>query len=169
MKKLLLACWGQRVGKLLLTLLFLAGLAQVANSQTVTGRIASAEKNEPLPGVSVVLKGTAQGTTTDRDGRFSLRVPNKDAVLVVSYIGYVRQEITVGDRTTIDLTLEQDNKSLEEVVVVGYGSQRKANLTGAVSTIDAKVIQNRPSSNLANALQGTTPGLIVTRTSGQPG
>lgn len=145
------------------------GLTQFAYSQTVTGRITASENNEPLPGVSVVLKGTNQGTTTDNTGRYSLRVPDANATLVVSFIGYLKQEVAVNGRSTLDLVLQVDDKSLEEVVVVGYGTQRKANLTGAVSTVDSKVLQNRPSSNVANALQGTTPGLIVTRNSGQPG
>lgn len=155
--------------RLLIQLLMLVGLTNAAYSQTVSGRITASENNEALPGVSVVVKGTTQGTTTDNDGRYSLKLPSANATLVISFIGYVRQEVAVGSRSTVDVTLQVDDKSLDEVVVVGYGTQKKANLTGAVSTIDSKVIQNRPSSNLTNALQGTTPGLIVTRSSGQPG
>ncbi|WP_229364462.1 SusC/RagA family TonB-linked outer membrane protein [Fibrella aestuarina] len=138
-------------------------------AQTVSGRITAAENNEPLPGVSVVLKGTSQGATTDNTGRYSLKLSGANPTLVISFIGYTRQEIPVGSRTVIDVSLQQDDKSLDEVVVVGYGTQKKINLTGAVSTVDAKAIQNRPSTSLANALQGVTPGVNITRQSGQPG
>ncbi|MGM9508958.1 SusC/RagA family TonB-linked outer membrane protein [Larkinella sp. GY13] len=150
-------------------LLMVLGLTNAALAQTVSGRITSADKNEPLPGVSIVLKGTTLGTTTDNDGRYRLNVSGNNPTLVVSFIGYTRQEIVVGSRSVIDVSIQQDDKSLDEVVVVGYGTQRKVNLTGAVSTVDAKSLQNRPSTSLANALQGVTPGLNITRQSGQPG
>ncbi|TAG72938.1 MAG: hypothetical protein EAZ26_03745 [Runella slithyformis] len=115
------------------------------------------------------MKGTNQGTSTDNTGKYTLRLPSANATVVVSFIGYLKQEIAVGSRTVIDVALDVDTKALEEVVVVGYGTQKKVNMTGAVSTVDTKMLQNRPTSNVAQALQGTTPGLIVTRTSGQPG
>ncbi|WP_229311078.1 TonB-dependent receptor [Larkinella soli] len=136
--------------------------------QPVAGRVTD-EKGEGLPGVSIVVKGTTRGTTTDNEGRYRLTVPDNNAVLIVSFVGYLRQEIPVGSQSTIDIKLQVDDKSLEEVVVVGYGVQKKVNLTGAVSTVDSKVIENRPSSNLSSALQGVTPGLIINRTNGQPG
>ncbi|AQG79365.1 SusC/RagA family TonB-linked outer membrane protein [Spirosoma montaniterrae] len=169
MKTQLLRCRTAVTQRLLCSLLVLLGLSSATFGQTVSGRITASESGEGLPGVSVVLKGTTQGTTTDNNGQYTLKVPNTNATLVVSFIGYVRQEVAVRGRSTIDVTLLVDDKALDEVVVVGYGTQRKANLTGAVSTIDSKVIQNRPSTNVTNALQGTTPGLIVTRSSGQPG
>jgi TonB-linked SusC/RagA family outer membrane protein len=134
----------------------------------VSGKITD-EKGDPLPGVSIVLKGTTRGTTSDGSGLFKLTVPNEKSVLIVSFVGYLRQEITVGNRTSVDVQLQSDDKALDEVVVVGYGTQKKVNLTGAVSTVEAKAIENRPVSNLANALQGVTPGLNITRASGQPG
>lgn len=136
--------------------------------QNVTGKVTD-EKGEPLVGVTVQVRGTTRGATTDPQGVFRISVPDAKSVLVFSYIGYAKQEIVIGNRTALNVSLEVDDKSLEEVVVVGYGVQKKVNMTGAVSTIDSKVIQNRPSSNLANALQGTTPGLIITRVTGQPG
>lgn len=136
---------------------------------TITGKVSDAEKGETLPGVSITIKGTSRGATTDAKGDFSIKVPNKNSVLVFSFLGYETQEIEVGNQTNIIVSMATDSKSLEEVVVVGYGTQKKVNLTGAVSTIDSKAIENRPSSNLANALQGTSPGLIVTRSNGQPG
>lgn len=134
----------------------------------VSGKITDS-KGEGLPGVSIQLKGTTKGTTSNSRGEYRLSVPNENAVLVFSFIGYTTHEETVGKRSTIDVLLQEDNKSLEEVIVVGYGTQKKENLTGAVSTIDAKAIENRPVSNVANALQGVASGLIVTRGTGQPG
>ncbi|GAB4002953.1 TonB-dependent receptor [Spirosoma daeguense] len=140
----------------------------VLADQPVSGKITD-EKGDGLPGVSVVVKGTTRGTTTDGNGQFRMNVPNGNAVLIVSFVGYVRQEIEVNNRSVINLMLQNDDKALEEVVVVGYGTQRKVNLTGAVSTVDSKALENRPTATLANALQGVTPGLTITRQSGQPG
>lgn len=138
------------------------------NEQKITGTVTE-ESGAGLPGVSVIIKGTQRGTTTDENGKFSLVVPDEKTILVFSFVGYLSKEIEVGNQTRLTVSLPADTKALEEVVVVGYGTQKKANLTGAVSTIDSKAIENRPINNVANALQGTTPGLAVTRTGGQPG
>ncbi|HEY1055658.1 MAG TPA: carboxypeptidase-like regulatory domain-containing protein, partial [Emticicia sp.] len=137
--------------------------------QPIKGKVTDKDGGEGLPGVSVTIKGTTKGITTDAQGNYSITVPNDKSVLVFSFLGYEKQEITVGNQTTIDIVLGSDLKSLEEVVVVGYGTQKKANMTGAVSSIDAAAIENRPASNLATAMQGMSPGLMITRTSGQPG
>ena len=134
----------------------------------ITGRVVDG-KNEGLPGVSIVLKGTVVGTTTDADGRFSLNITDDGAVLQVSYIGYVTQEITVGSRSDISLTLVEDNKTLNEVVVVGYGTQKKSDLTGAVSTVTGKDIGRLPVGGIDQALQGKSSGVRVTQSSGAPG
>ncbi|GAA4433065.1 TonB-dependent receptor [Ravibacter arvi] len=134
----------------------------------ISGRVTD-EKNEAMPGVSILVKGTQRGMITDTEGRFAIEVPDGDATLVFSFVGYLSQEIPAGNRSAIDVTMQVDEKGLEELIVMGYGTQRKMNLTGAVSTIDSKVIENRPVSNLATAMQGMASGLIVTRTSGQPG
>lgn len=136
--------------------------------QNVTGTVTD-EKGEALVGVTVQVKGTTRGATTDGKGAFKISVVDSKSILVFSYIGYTKQEITVGNQTNFTINLAVDDKSLEEVVVVGYGVQKKVNMTGAVSTIDSKAIENRPASNLATAMQGTSPGLIITRTTGQPG
>ena len=136
--------------------------------KTIRGKVTD-ENAGTLPGVNILLKGTQQGTTTDAEGRFSIGVPDENAVLVFSFVGYVSQEMVVANRTSLDVLLVVDEKSLEEIIVVGYGTQRKENLTGAVSTVDSKSLENRPVSNLANALQGLSPGLNVTRQFGQPG
>lgn len=140
----------------------------VLPDKPVSGRVID-QQGGGLPGVSIVLKGTQRGTTTNANGNFNITVPDDKAVLVFSSIGFIKQEVTIGNRTTLDITLDADDLSLNEVVVVGYGTQKKENLTGAVSTIDSKAIENRPVSNVANALQGVASGLIVTRGTGQPG
>ncbi|MGV3559295.1 SusC/RagA family TonB-linked outer membrane protein [Larkinella arboricola] len=127
------------------------------------------ERGNELPGVSVVIKGTTRGTSTNQNGAFQLAVPNDQTVLVFSFVGYLKKEVTVGNQSVINLTMAPDDQALDEVVVVGYGTQKKANMTGAVSTVDSKDIENRPVPNVALALQGLSPGLSITRTTGQPG
>ena len=122
---------------------------------------------EPVIGANIVEKGdAANGTITDVDGNFTLQV-NAGATLTVSYIGYVAQEVAVGSRTQIDITLQEDTQALDEVVVVGYGTQKKANLSGAVATIPARALENRVVSNANIALQGLSPNVNITRTSGR--
>ena len=131
--------------------------------RTVTGRVAD-ENNAGLPGVSVVLKGTQRGTTTNTEGRFELTVPETGSpVLVFSFVGYLSQEITIGTQTTLNIPLIPDTKALEEVVVVGYGVQRKKDLTGAVSTINSEMFKERKETQVAQALQGAMSGVMVTR------
>lgn len=137
-------------------------------NSTITGTIVD-ERGEALIGVNVLEKGTTNGTITDFDGRFSLNLSSKDAVLVVSYIGYKTQEITTNGRTEIKLTLLEDSETLEEVVVVGYGTQKKVNLTGSVSSVSAKDIQDVPTSNTTSLLQGRMPGLVISQNGGQAG
>ncbi len=133
----------------------------------VTGRITGAN-DESLPGVSVLEKGTSNGTTTDNAGNYSLTVGD-NALLVISYIGYEGQEITVAGQSVINVKLAASVKQMDQVVVVGYGTQRKRDLTGAVSVVDAKDIANRPIVNTAEALQGKAAGVQVTSVSGKPG
>ncbi|WP_229311115.1 TonB-dependent receptor [Larkinella soli] len=128
-----------------------------------------ADDKGPLAGVSVVLKGTTRGTTTDAGGNYEISVPNGQAVLVFSFVGYQSQEVAVGNRTAVNVTLITDSKTLEELVVVGYGTQKKVNLTGAVSQVQAKDLENRPVNNMSQILQGMIPNLNVTFSTGQPG
>lgn len=122
----------------------------------------------PVIGANVIVKGTTNGTVTDVEGRFSLEIP-ENAVLLVSYIGYVEREMQVGDESTLSIILQEDTQALEEVVVVGYGTQKKINLTGAVESISSDVIEDRPIKSVADALQGTALGVTVTSAAGQPG
>lgn len=130
---------------------------------TLTGKVLTADSNDPLPGVSVVVKGTSIGTTSNEKGDFQVSVPNDlKAVLVVSYVGYETQEITVGNSTNIEVLLKEDTKALGEVVVVGYMTQRKADLTGSVAMVTAKEIEKNSYSNVMQGLQGRLPGVYVT-------
>lgn len=122
----------------------------------------------PIIGANVVIKGSSNGTISDFDGHFSLEVKEGD-VLVVSYIGYTDYEVRVGNQNNLSITLKEDSKALDEVVVVGYGTQTKVNLTGDVSTISKDDLVNRPVTNVSSALQGLTPGVTITSGTGQPG
>lgn len=130
------------------------------------------EKNDALPGVSIVLKGTQRGTTTNAEGRYELEIPDESAsgaVLVYSFVGYASQEVVVGGRTSIDVGMQVSERGLDEIVVVGYGEQRKSDVTGASSSVSAKEIAKRPLVRVEQALQGTTSGVTVSSSSGQPG
>ncbi len=135
--------------------------------QSITGSIT--DELGPLIGVSVVVKGTMKGTTTDFDGNYSIEVDDGDAVLVFSYIGYATQEITVGNQTIIDVTMAEDASKLDEVVVLGYTTRKKGEITGSVSTIDSKTIEQSSNKDLAKSLAGRASGLIISDRGGVPG
>lgn len=136
--------------------------------RNVTGNVTD-EKGEGMPGVSVLIKGTQKGTTTDLDGKFTMELPDGPVVLVVSFVGYTSQEIEVLNQSGVNVTLQPENKYLEEIVVVGYGTQKKVNLTGSVSVINSEDLIKRPVGQTSAALQGAVPGLTITQKSGQPG
>jgi TonB-linked SusC/RagA family outer membrane protein len=139
------------------------GLAQIS----VTGLVTD-NTNQPLPSASVVVKGTNTGVQTDFDGNFSIKVSKGD-VLVVSYLGFATKEITIGDESTLKIILIEDADSLDEIVVVGYGTKSKSKLIAAVSTINEKTLKKQPVANVSNALEGLASGLFVTQGSGEPG
>ncbi|WP_158281295.1 SusC/RagA family TonB-linked outer membrane protein [Dyadobacter jejuensis] len=136
--------------------------------QNLTGIVTDIH-GETLPGVSIVVKGSQHGTTTDVEGRYSLELDTPDVTIIFSYVGYISQEITVGERTTLNVTMQVHSKALDEVVVVGYGTKMKGALTGAITSIDQKVFEARPLTNTLTALQGTMPGVTILRGSGRPG
>lgn len=142
--------------------------ADIEQDTTITGTVVSAEDNMGIPGVNVLVKGTTTGAVTNFDGNYSINASNGD-VLVFSYLGYVTQEITVGNNTSIDVTLQSDLQALDEVVVVGYGTAKKETLTGAVEQITSEVFEDQAVGSPGLALQGRTPGLVVTRGSSRPG
>lgn len=160
---------GRRTCRLWLFGIFIFGIQTLAFSQerTITGTVTS-EKAEALPGVSVLIKGTAQGTTTDLNGAYSLKASSDD-VLVFSFIGFVAQEKAVGNQTTINVSMAEDIQSLSEVVIIGYGQEKKVNVIGSVETISTKQITSSPVGTVSNALAGRLPGLTVQQPQGEPG
>ncbi len=126
------------------------------------------ESDNALPGVNVLVKGSTVGTTSDSQGRYSLSVPDENSILVISFIGYVTQEIPVGNQTTINIKLAPDVTQLGEVVVVGYGTQKKTSVTGAISSVSSDEIAIQPVVNIGQALQGRVPGVTVIN-NGSPG
>ncbi|WP_258048943.1 TonB-dependent receptor [Hymenobacter sp. NBH84] len=138
--------------------------------QTITGRVTD-DQGQPLPGATVVVKGTTIGTGTDGDGRFSLVVPtaNQGGTLLISSIGFTSQEFPLGSRTTFDVRMVTDTKALEEVVVVGYGTQKRSDVTGSVVSVPQDRLEKLPVSNVAQALQGAVAGVQITGGSSVPG
>ncbi|GAB3316088.1 TonB-dependent receptor [Larkinella ripae] len=153
---------------LMLAVTSLYARGNAALDRTVTGTVKD-EKGDGLPGVSVVLKGTTRGTTTAADGGYRLDVPESNATLVYSFVGYLSQEVAVGNRSRVDVQLAVGDRSLDEVVVVGYGSQRKQDITSAVSVINMKDIGEQPANNMNQLLQGRAAGVVVKQKSGTPG
>ena len=153
---------------LFLFLCALLTLGTFAQEIALSGVVTSAEDGEPLPGVSVVVKGTTTGTVTDADGNYQLQV-NPDATLVFSFVGMETKEVPVNGRTTIDVALESTAFDVDEVVVVGYGVQKKSLVTGAISKVDSEELSRGANLKVTQALQGKTAGVVITNNSGQPG
>lgn len=156
--------------KTLAILLFLGLFVQMATAQkrSVSGEIREKKTSELLPGVTVLEKGTSNGTVTSTDGQYQISV-SEGATLVISYVGMTTQKIKVGSVSTINVNLESAYEELDEIVAVGYGTQKKTNLTGAVASVDMKVLDSRPIPDVGRGLQGTTPGLSVVVPSGEIG
>ena len=136
--------------------------------KTIKGKITDKETGDGLPGVNVVVKGTSSGTTTDGEGSYTLSVPD-NATLVFSFVGYISQEVVVGNRTSLDISLAPDSKALSEVVVIGYGTAKKSDLTGSVGSVKEEQLRERPAPSLNQALQGKISGVQVNVNSGRPG
>jgi len=148
----------------------LSEVLEALGEKPVSG-IVRASDGTPLIGATVQVKGTGIGTVTDMDGNYQLNVPDDATTLVISFMGYVTQEVEITGRSVIDVQLMEDFAQLDEVVVIGYGTKKKVNLTGAVSTVDSEAIEDRPISNVQQALQGAVPNLVITTTKagGEPG
>jgi TonB-linked SusC/RagA family outer membrane protein len=140
-----------------------------AQTRQISGKVTD-EQSKDLPGVSIIVKGKQQGTVTDASGQYKLALPEAEAVtLTFSFVGYQSQEIDVAGRSSLDVSLKPNDNSLAEVVVVGYGTQKKKDLTGAISTISSKDVAGRQTLQVSDALQGSVAGVSVTRSSGAPG
>ncbi len=168
MKNNYLVVFGKRFFKNLLSITLLQMcLISIAFAQEidVSGTIKD-ENSEPLPGVNVVVEGTTTGTVTDMNGQYTITVPGSESHLVFSSIGYVTENILVGGQSVIDLALIPDITALDEIVVVGYGIQKRSSVTGAVSSVSAKEISALPVPSVSGALQGRVPGVLVTNNGG---
>lgn len=154
--------------KIFLFLILIACSASVVFAQkTITGTVS--DSNEPLIGATVQIKGTGTGVATDIDGTYKITVPNDETVLTFSYIGLVSQEITVGTQSTIDVLLIENTSVLDEVIVVGYGTQKRSNISGSVGVVTAEEITETPVLRVEQALQGRTAGVQIAQNSGSPG
>lgn len=145
-------------------------LAEWAGAQiAISGHVTDTLDNSPLIGVTIREKGGTAGAVTDYEGNFNISVSNADATLTFSYTGYTTREVLVAGRTQVNLTMGEDLTTLQELVVVGYGVQRKSDLTGSVGTVKSKEIERVPTSSIEQAMQGKVAGVYVTPASGQPG
>ncbi|MEH6408300.1 MAG: SusC/RagA family TonB-linked outer membrane protein, partial [Leeuwenhoekiella sp.] len=144
-----------------------AGVAQ--DTRTITGTIISVDDGMPLPGVNILVEGTNYATVTDFDGNFSLTVPENNATLIVSYVGFITKNIPLTSQSSFTISLETDIQSLNEVVVVGYGTVKKSDLTGSVGTVSAESLTERNITNPVESLQGLIPGVQVSNSTGRIG
>lgn len=147
----------------------LANNSPSTQAVTVEGKVTSVEDDAGLPGVNVVVKGTSIGTVTDVEGNYRIEVPNETDLLVFSFMGFTTQEVEIKGRSIININLTPDVQSLNEVVVIGYGTQRKEKVTGAISSIDAEEMKDMPVQQIGQRLQGKIPGVRINQTTGTPG
>jgi len=161
--------------KTLLLLILFAGIsldwinAEELQQMRVTGKVSDSKTGDGLPGVNVIILGTTIGTITENNGNYSINVPGASSVLSFSFLGYINQSVTVGNQSVINVNLVEEVTALEEVVVIGYGTQQKVNLTGSVGAVQGNEISKRPTPNVQNLLQGRISGLQITQSSGTPG
>lgn len=153
----------------ILMLLSSLSIQVYAQSRTVSGRVISSDDGSPVPGVNVLEKGTSNGTVTDSDGRFSIQVSGNNAVLTFSFVGYATQEVTVGNQSVLNITLQVDVRALEEVVVVGYGQVEKKDLTGSIVSVNQASFNKGVMTSPQDLLLGKVAGVVVTQGSGAPG
>jgi hypothetical protein len=156
-------------GYLLMAMILCFAISAQAQDITITGTVTSSEDESGLPGVNVIVKGTAQGTVTDIEGKYSLDVPGEESILVFSSVGFTKEEVVVGNQTVIDLVLNPDLTALEEIVVIGYGSVKKSDLTGSISSVKGEELERTPMQSIDQGLIGRAAGVVVTQTSGMPG
>lgn len=158
-----------RSARLLMIMFYLITQAQaIAQDKNVRITVIDSASKITLPGVNVAIKGTTRGGATDVDGRLSLQVAG-DEILVISFIGYEKQEIVAGSWSEIEVALRASQTMLDELVVIGYGTQKRSELTGAVTSVKADEIQKVPTNSFTSSLQGKIPGVFINQTSGAPG
>src|ERR1035437_2521700 len=153
----------------LLTIFCSLSVALIAQTRTITGVVTAIENGETLIGVSIMIKGTSTGTVTDVNGKYSISISNKDAILVFSMIGMKKEELNPVDNSTFNVKMSSNSQAMDEVVVVGYGTQRKAELTSAISSVKKEDIKVASVATISEALQGKSPGVEVINNSNSPG
>jgi TonB-linked SusC/RagA family outer membrane protein len=159
----------QLLSKVLFSMFFvLMGIQMLAQDRTVTGRVTASDDGSGIPGASISIKGTSKGTSSDADGNYKITVSGA-SVLTFSSVGFNSQDVTVGNKSQINVALAADTKALTEVVVVGYGTQKKSQLTGAISSVTSKQITEMPITNLGQAMQGRVAGVDVAQSGSKPG
>ena len=153
-----------------LTLIVMLMTGSIASQNiSISGIVTEASSGQPLPGVNVIIKNTAKGASTDFDGKFTLDDVPLNSIVVISYIGYQSQEIIVENEQPLTIQLQEDAEALSEVIVIGYGTQKKKEVTGAVSVLDSKAIEKLNPVRVEQAIQGQVAGVNVTSNSGSPG
>lgn len=157
------------VQNLFLALLMFLALPSMAYAQKIVSGTVTSDSGEPLIGVTVISKGTHNGVTTDIDGKYKISVKNDSEILVFSMIGMTAKEVKIGNKSVIDVVMKDDLQALDEVVVVGYGTQKKINVTGSIVAVDSKKLEQLPTDNVSNMLAGRLPGLVAVQSSGMPG
>lgn len=160
----------KRITQVFFTFFLFCSFFAIAQTKKVTGTVVDMATKEPVVGATILVKNTANGVSTDFDGKFTIKVnENSSNVLIVSFLGYKTKEIVLGNQTNFKIDLEEDTTSLTEVVVVGYGTQKKVNLTGSVATVKAEDIVKNSTANVSSALAGKLAGLVTVQSSGEPG
>jgi len=154
---------------LIVGIFLLSQLNSLAQQRTVTGTVTDSQTSQAMPGVNVLIKGTTTGSISDANGRYSIIVIDPNSVMVFSFIGYVSEEVPMAGRSVVDVALRSELLQLEEVVVIGYGTQKKVNVIGSVTTVATEEINAAPVSMVSNALAGRMPGAIIQQESGEPG
>ncbi|HPH47389.1 MAG TPA: carboxypeptidase-like regulatory domain-containing protein [Chryseolinea sp.] len=156
---------------LLLTVVWLVciSIPGFGQDKVVSGKVTSVEDGMEVPGVNVLVKGTTIGTSTSATGTYTLSIPDGKTTLVFSFIGYKTIEVEIGSRTVVDVSLDSDATQLSEVIVVGYGTQIKQDLTGNIAKVSGDVIQNTPVTSFEQAIQGRAPGVLITSQNGKVG
>ena len=143
-------------------------LENQAGQKTISGKVTD-ENGESVAGANVTVKGTTVGALTNAEGRYTMTVPDNATTLVISFVGYLTQEVAIGNRSVIDFVLVSDIQALSEIVVVGYGQQRKSDITGAISSVKGQELVQLPMQRVDQALQGRAAGVLVLNTAGAPG
>ena len=162
--------WMKAIATLLFVALFNAfWLNAYAQTRNITGNVTSSDDNSALPGVNVIIKGTSTGTVTDLEGSYTLEIPGGSVVLVFSSVGYVSEEVNITNETVMDMVMSADVTALDEIVVVGYGTERKGDVTGAISSVTSKDIHELPVVYIGNALQGRAAGVVSLASGSRPG